>query len=79
MAENWIDALTRFGLPIVALIALAIFFAKSVWPWMTKQVEDTQRARERDLDGFRNEIKEFQKDTVAALRELTSEIRRGLR
>lgn len=36
------DLISKVGLPVALVIALIAFFARGVWPWMTKQVDTAQ-------------------------------------
>lgn len=36
------DLISKVGLPVALVVALIAFFARGVWPWMTKQVDTAQ-------------------------------------
>jgi hypothetical protein len=75
MTEAWIDAASKFGIPVVILAVVGWFLGKRVWPWMVSQVEKTQAAREKDLDRFSQQIVEQGKEQIEALRDLSAEVR----
>lgn len=41
--QDWIAVLQQFGLPTLALIAIAIFFWKAVWPIMVRRSEFAEK------------------------------------
>ena len=77
--SGWIELATKVGVPIAgfAILAWAVgkFLYKTLWPWMTSQIEKTQAARERDLDRFATQIGKITEEQTKAIRELSDEIR----
>jgi len=82
---HWIDIASKFGIPLALLLALGWFLAKTVWPFVTKQIEQAQADRKTEIDKFDNTIKtrdalmvQQWREHLHALDAMTEQIR-GLR
>jgi len=73
--EPWLEAVTKFGLPVVGAAVIAWFLGTKVWPWMVLQVEKTQAAREKDLDRFSDQIVKRAEEQTQAIRAISEDIR----
>lgn len=85
MEAHWIDIASKFGIPLALLLALGWFLAKTVWPFVTKQIEQAQADRKTEIDKFDNTIKtrdalmvQQWREHLHALDAMTEQIR-GLR
>lgn len=77
--EPWVEIATKFGIPIAALAigawAISRFLSKTLWPYLTAQIDKAQAAREKDLDRFAGQIGKISEEQTKALRELSDDIR----
>lgn len=49
---DWLEFGRTFGLPVLLLTAVGIFFYKSIWPFLESQIKDAQERAEKDRDEF---------------------------
>ena len=77
--ESWIEIATKVGLPVLGIVTLGWFLGTRVWPWMVKQVEHAQNAREKDLDRFASETGTILKEQTQAIRALADRLERKSR
>jgi ABC-type nitrate/sulfonate/bicarbonate transport system substrate-binding protein len=57
--DQWLDLIAKAGWPVVALIGLAYFLARHVWPFVLKQIEVAQATRQAEMKEFFEAMKEF--------------------
>jgi hypothetical protein len=55
---EWIDATSKFGIPVGLLILIGWIFVKFIWPFYTKQVEASNADRRADMEAARADRKE---------------------
>jgi hypothetical protein len=79
--DQWIEIISKFGIPIAALVGVAYFLLKQVWPFVVAQIEEAQKQRKAEIDKFIETVRardvllvESQREHISALREITKEI-----
>ena len=63
--DNWQRLLEQFGVPFVVLVAFGWFFLKHLWPFLQKQIQDTNAALttqvKEEREARREALTEFMK------------------
>lgn len=67
------DLIAKLGLPVALVIVLLAFFAKGVWPWMTRQLESSQAREAAAIQAFAS-----LREVLAAQTEINRQIVRFL-
>lgn len=57
LMDQFIDIASKFGIPVALLVLVGWFLVKKVWPFVTKQIEDSQALRKAESDKFDNTIR----------------------
>jgi hypothetical protein len=65
---EWIDATSKFGIPVGVLILIGWVFVKYIWPFYTKQVEAGNADRRADMEAARSDRKEEVSKFVETIR-----------
>jgi hypothetical protein len=80
--DQWIDIASKFGVPVMMLAFLAYFVSRRIFPLFVRQLEDSNAQRKIEFEKFaeitekaRVLMSETQREHVAAMKELASEIR----
>lgn len=75
---DWLDFILKVGVPTAALGGLAYFTVTRIWPFLVKQVEETNNERKSERREFMNALErrdsEFEK-VVKALESLSLVVR----
>jgi hypothetical protein len=79
--DQWVELLSKFGLPVVGLGGAAYFLLCHVWPFVKGQIEEAQAARKAEIDKFVETIRQYhmllsesQRETLRALEAITKEL-----
>lgn len=56
--DKWIDIASKFGIPVGLLLLLGYFLLRHVWPFVTKQIEDSKAERKAEMESAKAERKE---------------------
>jgi hypothetical protein len=73
---DW-EIVSRVGLPVAIVLALATFLYRKLWPWLTKQIEEGDVERRELLRGLHVALEkhaEISEVTVRKLSELNTNI-----
>lgn len=63
------EAIKNLGLPVAIVCGIGWFFARRLWPWMTKQVEQAQHQAGKAIE-LQSELKEVIAQNVRATERL---------
>jgi len=77
--KEWFEVAGKVAFPILALIAIAWFWQKSMWPFLVKRIERQDADSEKFLAALKQlgeTHEETTKEIVQALHALRDEVRR---
>lgn len=67
MNVDFIEILNRYGVPVVALVAIAVFVWKGIWPFLLRHLENTQKLLEDQLAAAQEERRQSMREFMAAI------------